>query len=175
MARFFVLYPPRRREQALLDVMRLLCAPHVQSHAHITVRGPYAAKPLDSRDWRKVTNIRVTVAGVGTFFEGKQNTVFLRCESPDLPSIWWKRDYKDGLPHITIYDGPSRQFAESVVRILEAETWNFMFVADRLREYVSTGRQNSLDIKWPEYVSIFDQVFGFMVTRDDLRTLSEAE
>ena len=154
MSRFFVLYLPDRSWQAYLDVMRLVCEPDAQSPAHITVRGPYVGKSDPLGDWRKVKNIDVSVVGLGTFFAERQNTVFLECDSPQLPEIWWKKDHKNGTPHLTIYDGGSREFATRVFDVLGKYSWRFNFVADRLHEYVSTGPQMRLDLRWATTVSL---------------------
>lgn len=156
--------------------MRLLCEPEAQSPAHITVRGPYVTKPGTNKDWRSKRNINVTIDGVGTFYRPHQNTVFLQCKSNDLVPIWWKPDYKDGVPHITIYNGESRKFALRVEDILRKSSWHCNFVADQLQEYVSTDEQMGLDLlRWPDYTRIFEELFGVPITRDHLRSLSESD
>src|SRR5690348_9290015 len=112
MPRFFVLYVSNKLWQSYLDTMRIVCNPLTQSPAHITVRGPYEAKPDLDQEWRKVHDIRVAVVGLGTFFDDTQNTVFFKCESDELAEVWWKKHYRSINPHITIYDGESREFAE---------------------------------------------------------------
>jgi hypothetical protein len=153
--------------------MRLLCDADVRSRAHVTVRGPYGKKPDAARAWRNVKDIVVSIDRIGTFFEGRQNTVFLECKSSRFEDLWWKRDYKKGVPHITIYDGKSREFAQKIASVLDRYTWQTSFVADQLQEYVSTGPQVPLDLRWSQYSNIFRLIFGATMSRDDLRLLNE--
>jgi len=173
MARYFVIYIPDRHWQASLDVMRLLCDPFIHSPAHLTVRGPYDEKPELDSAWYRARNIHVSVVGVQRFYGPHQNTVSLKCELPDLKAIWWKKDYKNGTPHITIYDGDSRNFAEKVDRILSKYDWKFHFSADRLYEYVGSNKQPRFDFPWQEYAAVFKRTIGFSLTRKELEQTSE--
>lgn len=174
MARYFVIYIPDRCWQACLDVMRLLCNPSVQASAHLTVRGPYDDKPELDSAWYRFRNINVSVIGVQNFFGPDQNTVSLKCELPDLKSIWWKKDYKNGTPHITIYDGESRSVAEQVDLILSKYDWNFQFSADRLYEYVGSSKQARFDFPWQEYATVFRRTIGFSLSREELAQTAES-
>jgi hypothetical protein len=173
MARYFVIYIPDRSWQACLDVMRLLCNPSVHASAHLTVRGPYHEKPELDSAWYRFRNIQVSVIGVEKFFGPHQNTVSLKCELPDLKSIWWKKDYKNGIPHITIYDGDSRCFAEKVDLILSKYDWSFQFSAERLYEYIGSGKQSRFDFPWQEYAMVFSKTIGFSLTREELSQADE--
>ena len=173
MPSFFVLYLPNRVWQSYCDTMKILCRPDTQSPAHITVRGPYGTRPDVDQEWRKVSNIHIRVLDVGTFFEDAQNTVFLRCESPELASVWWKKHYRSMNPHITIYDGDSREFAERVLGVLRRHKWRFSFVADHLHEYVSNGRQMGLDLTWSDYGDVIRRVHGASMGRNQLQALSD--
>lgn len=175
MGPFFVLYLPDPEWQCRLDVIRLLCDPEVQGAAHLTVRGPYTSRPKENREWRKVRQIRVSVVGVDVFLGPNQSTVFLACESPDLRVLWWKKDYADGRPHITLYDGRSRDFALKVVDTLKRYEWRFDFLADQLHEFRSSQGQRRLDLNWTSYERIFHRLAGRPLTRGMLRHLTISE
>lgn len=52
---------------------------------------------------------------VGNFFDYGQNTVFFKCDdNKNLRKIWKKKGYKDFKPHITLYDGKNKEFAQKL-------------------------------------------------------------
>jgi hypothetical protein len=110
--------------------MRLFANPQVRHAAHITVRGPYPDYQ-DPRAWSAaVKGQNIHVAGVGTFFEGTQNIVHLCVDSPAVRAVWDKTDYANQYnPHLTIYAGDSRRFAESLRDVLTRENPQFTFAA----------------------------------------------
>ena len=102
---FHVLYVPDGLIADCIDAIRVLAHPSEKHRAHITVRGPYqrASNRLDSVN-RSIESSEINIDGSGNFFESGQNTVYLRCRSPNLESVWYKPDYGFN-PHITLYDG----------------------------------------------------------------------
>jgi len=155
--------------------MRLVCDPSTTTQAHLTVRGPYVGERISRGDWLKVRDIHVAVRGAGVYFTAHQSTVFLRCESPDLKRVWWKRDYKDYEPHITIYDGRSREFATRAAEILERHELCFEFVADRLHEHRSSQSQQRLNFLWSDYDALFRDIGGSSLNRGGLRAMLAEE
>src|SRR5262249_58923975 len=101
------------------------------------------------RNWSaQVNGATIEVGGVGTFFEGDQNTVYLGVESPAVQAVWDKPDYPGQyIPHLTIYDGASRQFAESLRDLLKEKDLRFTFLATDV-EPVVVGNGPSLLIAW---------------------------
>ena len=171
---FFILYPSSPELQVHIDLMCLVCDPSRIRTAHLTVRGPYTAKPKPGK-WSNAKNIHVSVCGVGIFFLPKQNTVFLRCTSSELRNLWWKRDYKEPEPHITIYDGDSREFAQRALKILEKYDLSFEFVADCLQEYRSRNGQQSLEF-WPsDYDTLCQEIGEPRLSLQLLRTIKDDE
>lgn len=134
---FYSIYVPPGRERLLLDAIRLFANPHAKHAAHITVRGPYPDY-VDPRTWSAaVKGKRIDVAGVGTFFGRGQNTVFLCVDSAALREILYKPDYPAGPPHLTIYDGDSRQFADGLRSLLEERRLSLTFQASGVEPMVS--------------------------------------
>jgi hypothetical protein len=173
--RYFVLFLPDRIWQTSLDLMRVLCNPQVRSRAHVTVRGPYSSRPGSTRDWRKERDIKISIVDIGNFFGPDQNTVFLRCDSEEIHRIWWKRDYKSGIPHITIYDGSSREFAEDIQRVLQEFRWSVDFVCDSLQEYITSTRQLQFDLDWGDCDALYFRIFGNHISREVIGTLSDTD
>jgi hypothetical protein len=140
----YAIYVPPGRARTLIDSIRLFARPQLKHPAHVTVRGPYPDYQ-DPRQWSaEVRGQTVRVGGVGTFFEDRQNTVFLHVESDALTRVWHKPDYPTGFPHLTIYDGESRCFADSLQGILAERNPRFTFVATGLEPMVLGNGQRPL-------------------------------
>jgi hypothetical protein len=105
-----------------VDLIRILANPRARRSAHVTVRGPYQ-EPLTRDEIHKLDSMlrraSVALTSAGCFFEGRQNTVYFNCEGPVLHVVWDKHSV-GFTPHLTIYDGPSRQFARDLLQILDS-------------------------------------------------------
>ena len=134
---FYAIYVAPGPFRSALDAIRMIARPQARHAAHVTVRGPYSDY-RDPREWSAAIRGKpIDIGGIGTFFDGDQNTVFLHVESPDLQLLWDKPDYPAYNPHLTIYDGPSRSFAESLRDLLAAREPQFTFLASGVEPMVS--------------------------------------
>ena len=133
----YSIYIPTGPIRTALDAIRLFARPQTKYPAHITVRGPYSDY-RDPRGWSAAVKGQfVEVSGVDTFFGPDQNTVFLRANAPAIRSVWDKPDYPDYNPHLTIYDGESRVFAEALRALLARKDPRVSFEANGLEPMVS--------------------------------------
>lgn len=140
----YCVYVPPGKIRTLLDAIRLIANPATKHPAHITVRGPYSDY-RDPRTWSNtVQGQRVHVGGIGTFFGPSQNTVLVKVESPAIKALWHKPDYPEYSPHLTIYDGDSRVFAEALRDILESRDPKFTFHATGMEPMVSGNGRHPL-------------------------------
>jgi 2'-5' RNA ligase len=162
---FYVVYPSDPFVQAALDGVRLLSDPSERQRAHITVRGPYSpegsyARPRTIATFsEQVEGKELTVTGVGRFFGKRQNTVFFECESQALRAVWGKRDYPDFTPHITLYDGPSRDLAERLLETVSANGPPFSFAMSGIEPMISIpGQQGGLSLLGVEKVDFLGQL-----------------
>jgi len=143
---FYVVYFRDQRLQAAFDAMRLIANPHEKSRAHITVRGPYRQR-YDVRGLdRKIRDAEIAADGTGSFFGGDQNTVFIECRSKELREVWSKKDFGFH-PHITIYDGSSREFAVLLYSRLVRLAIRFHFGVGGLLPLPSVKGQYSMDLR----------------------------
>ena len=123
-----------------INAIRVLANPAEKNKAHITVRGPYPRRDRRSgRFSRFVEGSEINIVGPGHFFDFEQNTVYLRCVSPELKIVWDKPDYGFN-PHITLYDGASSEFARKLWDIVSQHPLKFSFVAGPLAPLVSSRR-----------------------------------
>jgi len=120
------------RLSAALDLIRYLAQPDYFRRTHVTVRGPYSRRM--SQSFEDSLKIRFSeeqrslrVVRVGTFFQSTQNTVILVCKIPGIESVWAKPDFgsEEITPHLTLYDGKSREFAYMLRRT--AGNYNMKF------------------------------------------------
>ena len=139
---FYVVYFNEQRLQAALDAMRFIANPREKSPAHITVRGPYAQLYNLQRQQRRIFGTEVVADGVSAFFNESQNTVFIQCQSEKLREVWNKPDYEFN-PHITLYDGSSREFAVNLLDKLLEVSIRFKFLVDELQPLESFKGQSS--------------------------------
>ncbi len=128
---FYVLYFDDSRLQACLDAMRFIANPMAKSRAHITVRGPYSQSYEMRRQQEKIRGTEVLADGIGAFLTKDQNTVYIRCHATTLQEVWRKRDFGFN-PHITVYDGRSREFAKTLLNKLGSMTIRFHFVVNEM-------------------------------------------
>lgn len=122
MRLFYVIYPEEPALRFVLDAIRFLANPYEKERAHLTVRGPCSRHYRDQTLRRlneKIASSHIAISGVDRFFAERQHTVFLSCDGPNLKQVWLKPDYGYH-PHITLYDGDSRDFGAALLTILQA-------------------------------------------------------
>jgi 2'-5' RNA ligase len=133
---FYVLYTKNKIIEGLLNAIKILSDESQRTSAHITVRGPYSKKlPQSQVDnfSKNIANTLLHFSKVGNFFDYGQNTVFFKCDdNKSLRKIWKKKGYKDFKPHITLYDGTDKKFAEKLFDKLQQDFKPFNFEVDKL-------------------------------------------
>ena len=128
MRHFGVININDKNAQTFIDGIRLLCADNskVKHKAHVTLIGPKEREEdIDFKSIRRNEQI-VYVNGVGFFFSSEQNTVYLKCDLSDgtqIKDMIDKPDYGNENPHITLYDGNDRAFAENLYNLTQAPTY----------------------------------------------------
>ncbi|MFY0523210.1 hypothetical protein ACN28I_08515 [Archangium gephyra] len=171
---FYVVYVGDEAIASHLDAIRLICNPDEKTSAHVTVRGPYRQRFKMPVLTREVTSEPVFVSGVGNFFEHRQNTVFLRCESDALRRAWFKRDYPYN-PHVTLYDGSSAAFARNLYARIQGVKLSFCFEPTPLKALVSRRGQRDAEVWMRLNYALVSQVAGYAVTAEAIRNMTEEE
>ena len=168
---FYVVYFRNQRLQAAFDAMRLIANPHEKSRAHITIRGPYRQR-YDVRGLdRKIRDTEIVTDGAGSFFDGDQNTVFIGCHSRELREVWLKRDFGFH-PHITIYDGSSRDFASLLYGRLLDLAIQFRFRVGGLLPLPSVKGQYSMDLRQAFDATVVADITGSRLDVAEVDALS---
>ena len=164
---FHVLYLPDGLMASCIDAIRAFANPAEKSRAHITVGGPYGGKRKDvSGSSRIVEGSEINIDGPGNFFDSGQNTVYLRCRSPKLEDVWDKYDYGFN-PHITLYDGSSREFSKRLWEIVSGRTYKLSFIAGPLKPLKSSQpRQGGMELQADLDVRLVRAVTGLDMNSD---------
>lgn len=147
---FYVLYVSDTRLRSALDTIRLLYNPSVSHSAHITVRGPYSQR-INARSLSAaMTGEDVILHHVGHFFanRGNQHTVYFEAYAPRLADVWKKRDF-GFLPHLTLYDGASRESRRTALELYQIVARlpiGVAFEASGLEPLISGAGQTNLNV-----------------------------
>lgn len=142
---------------------------------HITIRGPYEKEiPREAIEnaTKALRHDVLRIAEPGRFSNsGSEEIVFLNVDSPNLRSIWWKPSFpigKNGFtPHISLYKGADREFADLVAKFLKKEKIN-LFVAEHR---VSPHRTGQPSLLGPRAPTIDDQIKMFEANKIDTSLL----
>ncbi len=123
MGVFYVLYLNDSIVSPCLELIHKISEPKSTSKPHVTVRGPVRRTIQKGSAWQNIRISSVDLIEPGTFFLNakdarKQNTVYIRCSFMEVSQAWYKPDYPISIPHLTIYDGPSRELAENIFELL---------------------------------------------------------
>jgi hypothetical protein len=172
---FYVFYSRDQHDQSVLDAICYLADPSEKNRAHVTVRGPYRQKRGVPAVSRALDGSEIDVTGVDAFFEPGQNTVFFAVSSPGLARVWHKPDYPDSKPHLTIYDGESREFAVKLRSRLQQVNPRFRFKATALAPIVTRKGQGSLELRTAFDEDLVKAVTGTGVNADAVSELPEEQ
>jgi hypothetical protein len=172
---FYVFYSSDQHDQSVLDAICYLADPSEKNRAHVTVRGPYTQKRGVPAVSRAVDGSEIVVTGVDAFLEPGQNTVFFAVSAPTLTAVWYKPDYPDSRPHLTIYDGKSREFAIKLRARLQQVNPRFRFQATPLAPLVTKKGQGSFDLRAAFDQDLVKSVTGANVSADAVSDLPSEE
>ncbi len=172
---FYVIYIGDSEVARCVDAIRLLCDPQEKDRAHITVRGPYNRMLANVERFNKrIRGSIVRVHEVGYFFEPGQNTVLFKCEAPKLREIWYKPAYNNGFsPHITLYDGKSREFAENLLSIVAKYRYDLSFSIEGLSALRTQKGQQRMNLRMAFDPLLVKQLSGVAVRPHEIETMSE--
>jgi hypothetical protein len=129
--------------QGILDAIKFIANPNSKSPAHITVKGPMRNK-LSKSDFKRydasIADGKIHVLQVGAFKNSDRFTVYIEVEKTDtIQKLWYKPDFPDGTPHITIYDGPKTSFSTWLLAELSNFDWDFVLpVGIKFEEFTKT-------------------------------------
>lgn len=137
---FYVIYLKGGMVSDCLNAIRMLARPNTRHPAHITVRGP-CGEEIDTAPFNQyLKDISIVVDGVDRFLNPDQCVTFLTCHAPDLKNIWWKPDYPLFIPHLTLYQGPSLEFAQELYMIARQYSYRLRYHPNILEPLIVGGK-----------------------------------
>ncbi len=178
---FFVIYFNNQKIKRILNAMRIVADSNQKNIAHITVKGPYINKQVKklNQDNDLIAGKMIDVLGAGNFFSDNQNTVFLRCkDKEELQQIWRtkeKKTYKSYHPHITIYDGNDREYAENLYEVLNSYNLSFRFKVSKLELYSTLDKFTLFNFQEMIDYDLITKLAGFKVDRLNVHGLTSEE
>jgi len=172
---FYVFYSRDEHDQSVLDAICYLADPGEKNRAHVTVRGPYTQRRGVPAISRAVDGSEIAVTGVDAFLEPGQNTVFFAVSAPSLAAVWHKPDFPNSTPHLTIYDGKSRDFAIRLRSRLQQINPRFRFRATPLTPLVTKKGQGTFDLRTAFDEDLVKTVTGTRVAADGVSELPAEE
>ncbi|MGZ3698579.1 MAG: hypothetical protein ACXVCH_10830 [Bdellovibrionota bacterium] len=156
---FYVLHIKESVLADCVDAIRFIGNPTEKQRAHLTVRGPYQKRIDVTAMSRKIVGDTVSIDRVGNFFDSGQNTVFFHCNASELKNVWNKPHYPFN-PHITLYDGGSREFAHKLYEVINRYTYCLKFQADQLEPISSMKGQESMSLAFAFNSKFVRQALG---------------
>jgi hypothetical protein len=172
---FYVVYSKDEGRQRILDAICFLADPNEKSRAHVTLRGPYDQRRHFPSTGRLVEDAQIDITGIDAFFRAGQNTVFFEVKAPQLEGSWYKPDFPKYRPHLTIYDGPSRAFAERLRRRLAEIDPHFQFRATALEPLITQKGQGSMDLRSAFDEDLVREITGKDISAEDVNDISDDE
>lgn len=178
MARFYGVYLNNTAISTVLDIIRFLGEPDAIRFSHITLRGPYADSGLAKARLQEINDRyqrgqRVTMIEPANFFSERQFTVVVAVDLQDLKDLFYKPDFPDGIPHLTLYDGNSRGFAEAVFAIARKYVWGFSTGVGPLRAIESKRHLDREFLPFfTSFCSLFQKLIGDPATINAVRSFS---
>ena len=171
MERFFnILLLGDARIQTCLNAIIYLANSNEKEQAHITFQGPFekvgdAHKAILGLDARSSV---IRFNGVGSFINERQSTVYLNVEC-DFVRRHWKKAAGFDTPHLTIYDGKSRSFAESLLEALSKFRLQFEVPAGSIETAQSVSGQSrlflALNLDQAEFEAVSGMQFSHFLKR----------
>lgn len=177
---FYVIYIKDKLLRTIIDGIRILADPFEKQKAHITVRGPYYQSYHLSEKNEIIKHTRISIHGIGTFFNATQNTIFLKVKqtSEALKNVWKKDFYKDSFnPHLTIFDGTNKEFADKLLRILYKYSNNFAFEFEvrELEPLISSKKQVNNNFVIDYDFNLLSTFLKEKIDLEKIKRLSESE
>lgn len=173
---FYVIYLDDTEIGAGLNWIRFLANPSARSMAHITVRGPYKRTIRVDTFNDALKDTSLLIHKVGQFSNSDKHVVFLECESPDLKPFWKKPDFKKSFaPHVTLYNGKSKTFANKLLKTISKCKIEFSLDSPKLAPLFSYNGQYAMVLKSELNMQFWTKCMGKEVKFEEIEHLEADE
>lgn len=156
---FYGVYIKNQDLGFLFDALRFIAQPDALRRAHITVRGPYERR-IDIEQFNQNPLGDLAITKPGHFFFNQQQTVFLHCEIVGIWDVWKKPDIRNGVVHLTVYDGNNKEESREIFNIIQHYPWNIWTQPTPLVELEKkTVNTEAINILEPDFSRRFMDLF----------------
>lgn len=167
---FLFMYPFEQDVRSLLSLAVFALNPDEKWPAHVTVAGPFTNRPRAVA--RFEGKVPAFCVGLGNFFPQGLDTVYLNIGVRNLWKIWRKPDFVgDPVPHLSLYNGRNRDFAQRVFSALNDIRPYFSFSATGLSLVTSVPGQSVMSLREQIDVKLIPETSA--LTIDQIRSLNE--
>jgi hypothetical protein len=139
--KFYGIYLNNSAISTILDIIRFLGEPDKIRSSHITLQGPFPSQGnisnfIAENNSKSRYNWTVELTTPANFFGERRSTVVILVNLHSLRDLIYKKDFgRDyAQPHITLYDGINRPFAEDLFQIVKSYDWRNFLEVSRLCE-----------------------------------------
>ena len=182
----YILYLSDEIVAPSLELVRRICEPNARAKPHVTMRGPLRGRADSPERWESKQITRITLIEAGQFLSADdvrslQNTVFMKCDLHEQAWLHYTPDYPTSLPHVTLYDGTSRDFANRLWSLLRHYPWHLdieLAAPATLRKVVlgSRKRKHTLAITYSsEARALFRELIGEELRYKYVAAMSDEE
>lgn len=150
--------------------------PDYARSAHITLRGPYKNKKDINQSIIGKDVGKIVLRRPGTFFSGHQNTVFLGVEISGVSDFWYKPDFPEGVPHLSIYDGSDRRLGWAAMNTLRKYKWGLSLNSTPM-QILEKKRQLETEfiVRYQELSSTLNMIAGRVFSAEEIKNLSDLD
>lgn len=144
---FYAIKIEDEKINVILNTIKVMCDHSSKNDVHITIRGPYKQRYNISNIEKIANNSKMKFIGVDKFFTDTQNTIYIKLYIENIEKMWYKPSYDINIyginPHMTLYDGDSRNFATSIYKIIE--NFDIKIDIDKIKiETIISGEKKGL-------------------------------
>ena len=169
-----------------LELVRRICDPESHSKPHVTMRGPVRRRIDTPPKWESGQIARLTLVEAGQFISSNkakvtQNTIFIRCDLHEQADMHYTPDYPTSFPHITLYDGLSRTFANKLLALLEKYSWHLdVHLSSKTNlkkiDLVKRKKKSRSTVKYsPRAKALFAELSGMELKKELIENMSDEE
>lgn len=107
--------------QGYFDLLCFLANPEKEErhYAHVTLRGPCSNPANGNEPWMLSSPGLMKIKDVEKLNVGDKIALVFSVSIKNIQEYWFKPDYPEGVPHLTIYFGPSGYFLDKLEDIIK--------------------------------------------------------
>ena len=90
-----------------------------------------------------------------------------------MNEVWRKPDFPDGVGHLTLYDGKSKDFAEKLFSLLSKYSWEFDVKTGELEPLIVNKIAPSFFLYLETVGEIYERIFSSGMSLEKLKSMND--